>query len=269
MDSALCTVNNTAYTGADFAALPDTDRSHFRRHLVCVVCATTAYFRKEAKSGQGPCFGARPHVNCPLATVESSRGMGGNTEEDILHNPGTRIVVDEAQGGNATVHVDPGAPGGAAGVGRRFVGTGGRPSAVSRKRLGPLLKNLIYQPAFRSSTIYVEIPNRGAWPARELFVNFSSVGQCNPNTFYGFWGVIYDTGSGYDGTLWLNTGEWDDVSVAIDPEDVAPFLVRHKTSIAELDGAHILVFGTTFKAGGSGKQCIKPSSIQLTALNDD
>ncbi len=268
MDSALCTANNTQYTGADFAALPDADRATFRRHLVCVVCKTAAYFRKEAKSGQGPCFGARPHVNCVLATVESSRGLGGNNEEDILHNPGTHIVIDEAQGAGQFVNGDPGNPGGAAGAGRRFTGNGARPNAVSRKRLGPLLKALIYQPAFRASTIYVEVPNRDARPANELFVNFSNVGQCRPNVLYGFWGVIYDTGSGYDGTLWLNTGEWDDVSVAIDPTDLTPFLTRHKTTIAELDGAHILVFGTTFKAA-SGKQIIKPSSIQLTALNDD
>lgn len=268
MDSAFCTANNTAYTGADFAALSDAERAHFRRHLVCVVCATTAYFRKEAKSGQGPCFGARPHANCVLATVESTRGMGGNNEEDILHNLGTHIVIDEAQGAAANVNGDPGDPGGAGAAGRRFSGNGGRPNAVSRKRLGPLLKNLIYQPAFRNSTIQIEIPNRGVWPARDLFVNFSSVGQCKPSTFYGFWGVIYDTGTGNDGTLWLNTGEWDDVSVAVDPEDITPFLTRHKTTVAKLEGAHILVFGTTFRAG-SGKQIIKPSSIQLTALNDD
>ncbi|MBJ2247788.1 hypothetical protein [Pseudomonas haemolytica] len=268
MDSARCTVNNTDYTGVGFAALPEAERADYRRHLVCVMCGTKAYFRKEASSGQGPCFGARPHANCVLATVESARGMGGNNEENALHNPGTRIVLDEAQGAAEIVNGDPGEPGGAGAGGRRFTGDGGRPNAVSRKRLGPLLKTLIYEPAFRTSTVYVEIPGRDTRPARDLFVNFSDVSQCQPHTLYGFWGVIYDTGYGNDGTLWVNTGEWEDVSVAIDPTDVAPFLTRHKTTVANLDGAHILVFGTTFKAG-SGKQIIKPSSVQLTALNED
>jgi hypothetical protein len=269
MDSARCTVNNTDYTGVSFAALPEAERSNYRRHLICVACGTAAYFRKEAKSGQGPCFGARPHSNCTLATLESGRGLGGQTEEDILHNPGTRIVVDEAQGAAPIVnHLDPQNPQGQGGRAGRFTGNGARPNAVSHKRLNPLLKNLIYMPAFRTSAISIEIPSRGAWPARDLFVNFSNATQCNQNTLYGFWGVVYDTGRGGNGSLWINTGEWAEVSVVIDPEDVSPFLARHKIKVEELDGAHILVFGTIFRSG-NGKPCITPASIQLTAFNDD
>ncbi|WP_212803001.1 hypothetical protein [Pseudomonas sp. Cab53] len=111
MDTAFCTLNRTEYTGPQFAALPDAQRAQYRRYLVCVKCETTAYFRKEAKSGQGPCFGARPHANCPLATPESVRGVGGGGEQDILHNPGTRIVIDEAQGGGPVVNGEPGGRG--------------------------------------------------------------------------------------------------------------------------------------------------------------
>lgn len=268
MDTAFCTLNRTEYTGPQFAALPDAQRAQYRRYLVCVKCETTAYFRKEAKSGQGPCFGARPHTNCPLATPESVRGIGGGGEQDILHNPGTRIVIDEAQGGGPVVNGEPGGRGGAGSSGGRFTGTGSRQNAVSHRRLRPLLKNLIYSAAFRTSDIYVELPGRGAWPARDLFVNFSDVNKCRSQTLYGFWGVIYDTGTGYDDSLWINTGDREVVSIVIDPASVQPFLTRHKITVGELDGSHILVFGTISKSG-NGKQYIKPASIELTALNDD
>ncbi len=268
MDTAFCTLNRVAYTGPQFAALPDAQRSLYRRHLVCVKCETTAYFRKEAKSGQGPCFGARPHTDCPLATVESVRGAAGGGEQDILHNPGTRIVIDEAQGAGTIVNGEPGGKAGAGSGGGRFTGTGARPNAVSHRRLRPLLKNLIYSPAFRTSDIYVELPGRGAWPASTLFVNFSDVSKCRSQTLYGFWGVIYDTGTGSDDSLWINTGDRDVVSIVIDADLVTPFLERHKITVDELDGSHILVFGTISKSS-NGKQYIKPASIALTALNDD
>lgn len=269
MDTAYCTFNSTEYTGPEFAALSDMQRTQYRRHLVCVKCKTTAYFRKEAKSGQGPCFGARPHASCPLATPESVRGVGSGGEQDILYNPGTRIVIDEAQGGGPIVNGEPGGKSGAGSSGGgRFTGTGSRQNAVSHRRLRPLLKNLIYLPAFRTSAIYVELPGRGAWPARDFFVNFSDVSECRSQTLYGFWGAIYDTGIGYDGSLWINTGDREVVSIVIDPGSVQPFLDRHKIAVGELDGSHILVFGT-ISTSGNGKQFIRPASIELTALNDD
>jgi len=101
-----------------------------------------------------------------------------------------------------------------------------------------------------------------------LFVNFSDVSGCRSQTLYGFWGVIYDTGTGSDNSLWINTGDRQVVSIVIDPELVQAFLTRHKVTVGELDGSHMLVFGTISKSG-NGKQYIRPASIELTALNDD
>lgn len=269
MDSAFCMLSGRDYTGPEFAALSDNDRSTYRRHLVCTACKTPAYFRKEAKSGQGPCFGARPHTNCSLATPETARGIGGGGEEqEIVNNPGTHIVIDTVQGGSGVPNTLPSDGTGSGSRGGRFTGSGGQRSAVSHRRLRPLLKTLIYSPAFRASSQTIEVPDRGVWAARDLFVNFSEVATCRHGEFHGFWGEIYDTGNGADGSLWINTGDQEVVSIPIAATNVASFLERHKVKKAELDGMHFLVFGTLNRSQ-FGKLFIRPADINLTALNDD
>ncbi|WP_409281473.1 hypothetical protein [Pseudomonas defluvii] len=268
MDSALCLANGKQYTGPEFAGLNEALRNDLRRQLVCVECRTPAYFRKESKSGQGPCFGARPHTGCVLATPESARGIGAGTEEDILHNPGTHIVIDAAQGAHENVNIDVDGPNGGAARGGRYTGAGGQRNANSRRRLRPLLKNLIYLPAFRTSTQTIEIPERGTWTVRELFVNFSDADTVPLGAFHGFWGEIYDVGTGADGSLWLNAGQREAVSVVVNVTQVNAFLARHSMTVAELEGVHLLVFGTIHRSG-NGKLYIRPAAIDLTAVVDD
>lgn len=272
MESARCTIDGFEYLALKFDALPPDEKAQKRRHLVCVRCGTGAYFRSRSSSGQAACFGARPHANCSLAAPEAVKGAGLGADRDPLANPGDHIVLDLAFGASEHVHnpVNQNGDEGAGGRGGRHVGTGGVRAARSHKRLRPLLRTLIYLESFRSSTKTIEIPDRGSYEARKLFIEFSEASKANAGRFKGFFGVIYDCGYGYDGTLWLNTGELEDLSIAIDEQDVKAFLERFDIeSLTDLEGMHILVFGFMRVAMGSGKLVVNPAAMNLIALCND
>lgn len=268
MDVALCTADGKEYTGKEFEDLLPPDKAQKRRNLVCVRCRTPAFFRKRAKSGQAACFGARPHENCSLAAPESNSGQGGGPDRDILQNPGNHIVIDLQFGAAQAGPFGPNEPGQNAGRGGRFVGHGQRQNAVMRRRLKPLLKTLIYSQAFRQSLQMIELPDHGAWPVREVFVNFADISAADVGRFKGFWGPVYDIGVGVNGTRWINTGKRDDVSVPLPEEQLRPFNSYHRIDADDLEGAHILVFGTLNRSA-QGKLWIDLVSIEHFAICDE
>lgn len=268
MDVALCTLDGIEYTGNAFERLDPIDKASKRRHLVCVRCKTPAFFRKKAKSGQAACFGARPHENCSLAAAETTRGEGGGPDRDILYNPGNHIIIDVQFGGGAAGPFEPNGQGESSGRGGRFTGHGQRPNAVMHRRLRPLLRTLIYSQAFRRSDQTIELPEHGVWTVHELFVNFADISNADIGRFKGFWGVVYDIGYGANGTLWINTGKREDVSIPLSEEQRRPFQNYHRVDPDDLEGIHILAFGT-LKCSPQGKLWIDLSDIEYFAICDD
>lgn len=265
MDTARCKSDGIEYRAVDFAKLPGAELASKRRDLVCVKCGTKALFVKEARSGQGPHFRARPHANCPLAAPESERVEGGGDDQDMVRNSGDHIVLNLKYGLEDQVNGDPDANGGGNASGGRYTGTGGARNAVSRRGLRPILKNLIFGEAFRASEQTIEIPDVGTFRVKDLFVNFSDVTLDLVGKVRGFWGDIYDTGE--FGGRWINTNQdrMKSVSVFISSKDLESFLKHHKVKVEELDGMHMLVIGT-LEQKSTGKLTIRPRGIEYTAL---
>lgn len=266
MDIAQCKADGIEYSAVKFAKLPTAELASKRRNLVCVKCGTKALFVKEAKSGQGPHFRARPHINCPLAAPESERGEGGGNDKDMVQNSGDHIVLNLKYGFDDEVNGDPNSNGGSSSGGGRYTGTGGTRNAVSRRGLRPILKNLIFSEAFRISEQTIEIPDVDTFRVKDLFVNFSDIKPEQVGSVRGFWGDIYDTGD-FGGALWINTDEdrKKSVSVVISSQRLPSFLAQHKVKVAELDGMHMLVIGT-LERKSTGKLTIRPKGIEFTAI---
>lgn len=270
MDVARCTLDGEKYYATVFAKLPTVDLQKKRRHLVCFECGWPAYFKKESVSGQGACFGARPHRSgCDMAAPESERGDGGGDEQDILRNAGNHIVLDLDFGGAPNVHGVPGGGEDGGSRGGRFTGTGARPDAHSRRRLGPILRNLIYSEQFRNSTQTIGVPDRGPLAIRDFFVGFEDIAAQHVERFRGYWGVVYDAKAGKDGSIWLNTGKEDDLSVLLSSEQKIELYTRYGIKkLAHLEGAHLLVLGTLMLSkNGKEKRYIKLEDIGYCALH--
>lgn len=270
MDTAYCTLDGHTYHVTSFSQLSASDMQAKRRHLICPECRWQAYFKRAATSGQGACFGARPHSpNCGLTAPVSLRGPGSDETQDILHNSMDHIVIDLNYGAHETIHGDPEDVDNTRGRGGRFTGEGHRGPARMNRRLRPLLKSLISSEQFRNSSMIIELTQHTTLPVNQFFVNFSDISDQHEGTFRGYWGLVFDTGMSNDGAFWLNTGKYSDLSVLITSDLYSDFRQRAGfQQESELEGMHVLVLGKLRRAT-TGKLIVDVDSVDLCTLCDD
>lgn len=260
MDTALCTDDGITYTAVDFSALPPTELACKRRALQCTECCGPAFFRKASRNGQAACFGARPHAdNCALAAPEYDlEDDGTGNDQDELHNPGERIVVDFNFGvTNPPIHIEASdlppnrnRPG-------RHRGAGIRPDAQTHRRPSTLLHNLIQVPAFRQSEQTVVVEGHDEIPVRDFFVPLSDVSRRHVKLYRGFWGMLSDARFDEDKTLWLNSGSRKNMSFCLRAEQVDGVYARYNVNDEEdFAGAYILVFGTLLESQNGKLYCV-------------
>lgn len=269
MDIARCTEDGVTYTAVDFSRLPSNNLAQKRRLLQCSECGGPAFFRKASRSGRAPCFGARPHVDgCGLAAQDYVRlDDGAGDDQDALHNPGNRIVVDLNFGALAQPeHIEGAGRAPNPGRGGRYVGDGFRPDARMHRRLSTLLRTLIEAPAFRNSDQVIEIDGHGEITAKDFFVPLLSTTTQYSGLFRGFWGLLSDARVSEDHTLWLNSGGRDNISFCLGSEHVDVVTHRYRVEDEEdFAGAYILALGTP-RVSQNGKLYCVIDGPQYVAL---
>ena len=248
MYTARCTEDGVTYAAVDFAALPPIALARMRRFLECPECGGPAFFRRASRGGRAACFGARPHADtCELAAPEYDPNEDGRGEDqDLLLNPGNRIVVDLNYGaaGEPVVREADGLPPNRGRRGR-YEGEGPRPQARMHRRLGPLLRILIEVPAFRDSDQILEIAGHPDTPVRDFFVPLLDVTSGHNGHFHGYWGMLSDARRDDNGTLWLNSGGRRSISFCLGALHVDGLYQQYGIEEEEdLAGAYILVLGS-------------------------
>lgn len=268
MDIARCLLDGEIYPAHVFSQLPFGERETKRQELICPNddCKGPAFFRREARTGQAACFGARHVDGCNMAAAEPIRLQGAEgDEEDYFFNPGDRLEIDLGYGAHVRVNVE--AAEGVDAEGRqraaRYVGDGARLNAVKRQRLQPLLRALILHPRYAEQDVLVGIPDRGPVPARELFVPFEGATDVPTGHFYALWGLI--ASARYVGdTLWLNAGGKASVSFPMDRELQTTLQERLNVGqgdlAEEIAGCYLLVLGNLARGGAKGKLYCTPES---------
>lgn len=270
MDIAHCTADGRNYSAQSFEALDERLMEEYRRHLICPECRFPAFFRKESKSGQAACFGARPHDdNCSLAAVESSQGGSSGPDREERINLGERIEIDFAFGAHAPMpHVDPQEPFDVNGRGGHFAGGQRARHAVMHRRLSTLLKNLMHSEDFRNSDQLISMAE-GEYRVSDLFVSFGDIEERHLNSFRGYWGMITDAAFSRTTpvSLWLNSGAADDVSIVVDPSIHEEFVKRFQVKeVEEFSGSYVLVFGT-LKVSARGKKFVSNKEVSRITLS--
>jgi len=268
MDAARCTLDDMVYQAVRFAALPPNELARKRRFLVCPECRGPAFFRKASRSGQAACFGARPHEEgCELPAAEYEQNdIGPGDDQDILENPGQRIILDFNFGAPIDRHNDPDALPNVGGRGGRFVGGGARPDAAMHRRLSTILRNLMMSEQFRTSPQMVEITGVGEFTVANFFVPFGAVAPAHDNQYRGYWGMVVFARFGQTGALWLNSGGRDDMSVCVPEQFVNEVYERFRISDEEeLAGTYALVLGT-LRTSQDGKKYVRVDDLGFIML---
>lgn len=255
MDIVLCLADGKKYSTKAFEDLGEYVVSMYRRQLVCPECRGPAFYRKESTSGQAACFGARPHTeSCDLAAVESRQGGGLGPDREERINSGERIEVDFNFGAHPIVHGAPDEPTDPNGRGGRYVrGNSGRASPAMHRRLSTLLKNLMHSQDFKNSHQIIALPE-GQFRVRDFFVEFSAASDVHLNEYRGYWGMVSDAGIS-SGSLWLNSGGREAVSVVVDGDLSEVFTARFPWSdLDDFAGGYVLLFGTLRESKSSSKK---------------
>ncbi|UFH50296.1 hypothetical protein [Pseudomonas sp. KNUC1026] len=272
MDTARCTEDDVRYLASHFALLPAAELERKRRALVCDSCGAEAYFRKASASGQGACFGARPHgLLCQATAIGAVKGNANPEEQDILDNPGDVIELDLCYGRAGTGTPLPWqAPVTTPGSAGRYTGLGSGAPALTRRRLTPILRNLIYSEPFRNSSQVINVPGQGIHTIRRFFVSTHQVHAGLEGWHLGYWGMIASVGVANDeGALWLNAGGYGDYSVLVSENMVSDLLRRaRKQDVDALAGCHLLVLGELRRSGG-GKLWVYLDDVERCAVYDD
>ena len=269
LDTATCTLDNHSYTAVDFSRLPPIDLERKRRQLICDDCGFVAFFRKPSRSGRGACFGARPHaVGCAAAAADNEIPVpGGGDDQDEIYNPGDRIVVELAFGGQEQPpHVDGDPRGPRRPRGGQYVGDGGPRYGQMHRRLSTLLRLLVTAPNFRFSQQVIAVEGQPELPANQFFVQLGDVTPQYATQFRGYWGQLSDAKYDSEGALWLNSGGRGEMSFCLQPQHVKTVMERFRLDDEEeLAGTDILVLGTLHVSRNGKMFCAiqDPASMTL------
>lgn len=278
MDTALCTLDNSKWSGTEFLALSESELQTRRRNLICSTCGGDAWFRKSSYGNKSPHFCAHHIDGCIEATHYEILGEGDGGDSLPATDPDSGIVIDlgldkdysiEVKKKDIDIHV----------------ATGQQKSTTQIKDGGGVnypahltLKNILYK-LVRSDKLYLSdskvilpddrfpgLPDR----ANKLFVNFKDVNESLNHQKRIFWGFISDAGYTSDGKLWLNAGRRaDGLSVAINPEIANNFREYFKVvdSLEQLAGCHALIIGDCYYTGkDKGKPVIWCGNLDFIVL---
>ena len=277
MNIARCLQDGNIYEAHGFSQLPLEEREAKRQELICPNddCKGPAFYRRESRSGQAACFGARHVDGCDMAAAEAAHMQGtGGEEENHLLNPGDRLEIDLGYGAHTRINIETTDESNIEGQRRssRYLGDGDRQNAVKRQRLQPLLKTLVHYPEYANQKISVSIPDQKPTPANELFVPFDKASEVPVGNFYALWGLI--ASARYAGeTLWVNAGGAASVSFPMEKELQTTLQerlsVEQKDLVKELAGCHFLVLGTLSRGGLKSKlYCTPKSALHVAIIRD-
>jgi hypothetical protein len=253
MQKARCTQDDSTYGADQFADLSNDDFLSRRQNLVCPECGGRAFFRKQSQNGRESCFGARPHAEgCGQRTAQAAasahqeRGSPG-----AWIDPNTRIAVDLTSQSGARNGYDS-VPSDNIEMEDEFSAYAEhlrmekvRENSLRHMRMGPLLRQLISNPAFHHSQQVIEIPGLGKFRACDFFVALPDICARHDNFTLGVFGRIVgvDHSSDYRG-FWLKTEGLSTPNIYL-PQDIALYMLEllEINNLAHLAGMHMLMFG--------------------------
>jgi len=261
MRTAFCAQDNVIYTVEDFHLVEGFSTK--RRFLLCTECRGDGFYRRPSRNGREACFGAWHETGCTLAAVDRNGGQTGEGEiEDEILTIGQRIVVDfnvgTIQGGGADeegeIPVTRGTAGGGNGLGPAL-------REEMHRRLRSILRSLIGSEEFRNQDQIIEVAGN-EYTISEFFVNIADAAEEHLDELHGFWGMIPNTQTDDNGTLWFNSQGGTNVSAFLDRRYIQEAMTRFGWGEEEdLAGAYLLIFGI-LKRSRSGKLCIEISALE-------
>ncbi len=259
MDFAKCTLDNKIYKISEFKELSLSEIEQKRRFLQCK-CGGAGFFRKASKSGQGACFGARPHKDgCEFASPEYENVNGAlSPEEKEFINSGEEIKLDLQYGAVESKHIIETEEENEIGKNRGTTHSpiNGKAKSILQRRLSTLLRVLINEKDFfKESKQKIYFKAKNYYYAKNFFIHSDYitneyVEEINPHSYRAVWGMISDCRySNKNKSLWLNTSGNDTISILIEEEFHDIFMERFKVKdTVDMSGKYVLIISRLKKS---------------------
>ncbi|MBT2502126.1 hypothetical protein [Curtobacterium sp. ISL-83] len=232
------------------------DRQHIALTLTCPGCGADAMFRRRSIDGRKATFWARhARPDCPFASGGTGDTEYRALEETEPRTPAEHVVkVRPAQRGGAPasgprIEHDPDArPADPGSRGRHTAAGEATSEVVPTRGLRAILRTLIRDPAYRTSTDLLVLPGRDKdyrHQVRNVCVRTLDVTEdhLHPARRRLYWGEIRWAAAGR-GSYWLNTERWGTLTVRLPQVAAAELLATHGLSdIEDLIGARFILYG--------------------------
>lgn len=238
MRYALCTLDNATYDALHFEQTVDFITN--RNYLLCPECRVRATYRRQGRDDRSPCFRAVHADGCTQERIHA------NTAADTPVTAPLAEIIEAPEPIPDCIVVDfrldlrTDMPEALTAARQRADATYRRTTVLPLRTLhGDLIVN---DDLLRSQKVIV-VPDKGDFPAAELFVNFTDVTDAHVGSYHGYWGVLSNASS-HGNALYFNSGRRNDMSAQLDVQFIQDFYDRYNiTSPVELAGAEMLVFG--------------------------
>ena len=240
MELVKCTIDNKTYNAIEFSKLPDLDKK--RKHLECIECGSSAYFRKASKSGQPPSFGSRKHEdNCPV-TLEKNKQNSTQKEKKVESIEPKEVKVES----NIKTQNEQ------------------KEQTLPLSNLSSILDKIISDDKFTQSNQIIEIGNH-LYSAKNIFRKSDAITKEDISRFRAIYGQISKV-TLERGTIWINFENSSNCSISLSKKLQKRFFAKFpelKKNTKSLIGKDILCFGFIDK---KSKFKIEPHDISKIAF---
>ena len=269
MQKAKYTKDGRNIDAENFPNWPEGAKASGNGELVCPGCGQPVIFRNGVPGARRSCFCAYPHTDgCSFATSNRENDTGNEqliARSRALDDPDTTLVIKLPQSKHRS--------GGSA-----FSGSDASPDCDSNQissgsakysfhALSSYLKSLIVSPDLLISSRDIRVPYEGTFKCSKFFVNGCELNYFISDTLLGFWGKIqsvnYDPASG----LWMNLGDFNDLSILVPASDINHFVSWLCTGdLHSLVGVYILVLARLQISKLTGKPFVLMEDLDRIAL---
>lgn len=263
MRFARCTLNNQIYNAETFRRLADFRR--LNEAMVCLECGGRARYRHTGSDGRSSSFIGRPHRdNCSIRTNYS---VVNHTERNEPVPPEEQVLVVNFNMINAQDDISTQPTGGVVCNDLTQDNAEQRQANPTRRfSMRRLLVRLMSDDNFIGWPAITFVPGAGRHETTSLFMNLLDVTVSRIGEFHGYWGAIPNVRVD-DNSLWLNSGMPENMSVLLDDQLAEEFYQRYPVdNMSELEGSHILVFGTLLQARRRGKLYVHVTDLNNICL---
>jgi hypothetical protein len=258
MQFAILLLQNSEVSAQQVEALSVETRRLLRGQFACRTCAGPAHFRRASSNGHTACFAANHLDECPEA-VSSDAPWPPPGDEEVARWEANGNVISLAVDGDDD-ETEPNA------LEQRVRSPG--PGLAHHRQTGPafgstiqrgttnLLRQLVYWPTFKTSSVEIRLPDGSHVPVHSFFTRIRDADvERHVASLHGFWGLVHTVED------WIGRGVFLNSPPAYNrerlrlfvPSSMFPQMIRKfgLATIHDLVGRYVLIIDAA-RVSGSG-----------------